>query len=63
MISQGPLTVDLKDIHAMNDAHSMDPSWFLSDYLAQASANLLRSKSPTFMHALMGADRSGRTAR
>ena len=40
----------------MTDAHFIDPSQFLSDQLAEASPDLLRSMLSTFMQALMGAD-------
>ena len=40
----------------MTDAHFIDPSQFLSDQIAEASPDLLRSMLSTFMQALMGAD-------
>lgn len=40
----------------MTGAHFIDPSQFLSDQLAEASPDLLRSMLFTFMQAMMGAD-------
>ena len=56
MILQGTYQVDLKDEHAMTNAHFIDPEKFLSDQLAEASPDLLRSMLSTFIQALMSAE-------
>jgi len=56
VILQETSQVDLKDNHATTDAHFIDPSQFLSDQIAEASPDLLRSMLSTFMQAMMGAD-------
>ena len=40
----------------MTNAHFIDPEKFLSDQLAEASPDLLRSMLSTFIHALMSAE-------
>ena len=45
-----------KEVHAMTDAHFIDPQQFLSAQLAEASPDLLRSMLSTFIQALMGAE-------
>ena len=56
MILQETYQVDLKDEHAMTNAHFIDPEKFLSDQLAEASPDLLRSMLSTFIQALMSAE-------
>ncbi len=56
MILQETYQVDLKEVHAMTDAHFIDPQQFLSAQLAEASPDLLRSMLSTFVQVLMGAE-------
>jgi len=56
VILQETYQVDLKDVHAMTNAHFIDPEKFLSDQLADASPDLLRSMLSTFIQALMSAE-------
>ena len=56
MILQETYQVDLKEVHAMTDAHFIDPTQFLSAQLAEASPDLLRSMLSSFIQALMGAE-------
>lgn len=56
MILQESYQLDLKREHAMTDHDFIDPEKFLSDQLAAASPDLLRSMLGTFIAALMGAE-------
>lgn len=56
MILQESYQLDLKREHAMTDHNFIDPEKFLSDQLAAASPDLLRSMLGTFITALMGAE-------
>ena len=56
MILQESYQLDPKGEHAMTDHNSIDPEKFLSDQLAAASPDLLRSMLGTFITALMGAE-------
>jgi hypothetical protein len=56
VILQESYQLDLKREHAMTDHNFIDPEKFLSDQLAAASPDLLRSMLGTFITALMGAE-------
>ncbi len=56
MILQETYQVDLKEVHAMTDAHFIDPHQFLSAQLAEASPDLLRSMLSSFIQSLMAAE-------
>jgi putative transposase len=56
VILQETYQVDLKEVHAMTDAHFIDPTQFLSAQLAEASPDLLRSMLSTFIQTLMSAE-------
>jgi len=56
VILQETYQVDLKEGHAMTSIHNIDPEKFLSDQLAAASPDLLRSMLHAFVQALMGAE-------
>ncbi|MFK4363183.1 transposase-like protein [Rhodococcus sp. 27YEA6] len=56
MILQETDQSHLEEDHAMTDRNFIDPEKFLSDQLAAASPDLLRSMLGTFITALMGAE-------